>query len=134
MNTKLKLIGAALVALAILPAAVLLFHVNLSHALMGLVTVAGTTVTYQSFQAQGNFGGAITLGGLRRQHWRSPRKCRRWWRKVAMSDTEYHGGDYAQPGDLDGGPGGATAVHPVHLSTPGTIVPLISFALTRRTR
>jgi hypothetical protein len=60
MNTKLKLIGAALVALAILPAAVLLFHVNPLQPLMGLVTVAGVvTVTYQSFQAQGELRGCL---------------------------------------------------------------------------
>ena len=35
MTKKLKFIGAALVALAILPAAVLLFHASLPHVLVG---------------------------------------------------------------------------------------------------
>lgn len=65
MTKKLKLIGAALVALALLPAAVLLFHISLTPAtLFGIgFGLAGTvTVTYESFQHTGAFGGGFTGG------------------------------------------------------------------------
>lgn len=65
MTKKLKLIGAALVALALLPAAVLLFHIQLHPAtLLGLgFGMAGVvTVTYESFQHTGAFGGGFTGG------------------------------------------------------------------------
>lgn len=61
MKTKLKLIGAALVALALLPAAVLLFHVH-PATLLGLSMVVGITITYESFQHTGAFGGGFTGG------------------------------------------------------------------------
>jgi hypothetical protein len=65
MTKKLKMIGAALVALALLPAAVLLFHIQLTPAmLLGLgFGLAGTvTFTYESFQHSGSFGGGFTGG------------------------------------------------------------------------
>jgi hypothetical protein len=64
MTKKKLFIGAALVALATLPAAVLLFHIHLIPALVMLTSGAiGTfTVTYESFQFDGIFGGGYTGG------------------------------------------------------------------------
>jgi hypothetical protein len=67
MTKKLKFLGAALLALAILPAAVILFHLipHLTPATwMALgMGVAGTvTITYESFQFNGAFGGGYTGG------------------------------------------------------------------------
>lgn len=61
---KLK-IGAALLALAILPAAVFAFHIPLVHAvtLFSAIGALGTvTFTYESFQHSGAFGGGFTGG------------------------------------------------------------------------
>jgi len=65
MNTKLKWIGAALLALALMPAAVMLFHVPLSPAILlslGLGMAGTVTFTYESFQHSGSFGGGFTGG------------------------------------------------------------------------
>jgi hypothetical protein len=131
MNTKLKLIGAALVALAILPAAVLLFHVNPLHALMGLVTVAGVvTVTYQSFQAQGNFGGAYT-GGIT-----PPTKAQAVQVQAVVATGgngghRHHGGHYAQyERSRRRAWRRSSRTSTWYISTPGTALPLLSFALT----
>lgn len=129
MNTKLKLIGAALVALAILPAAVLLFHVNPLHALMGLVTVAGVTVTYQSFQAQGNFGGAFT-GGITPPTQAQAVQVQAVVATVAMADTDTTA---AITHNMAISTAGLAAQQPYitwYISTPGTALPLLSFALT----
>ena len=129
MNTKLKLIGAALVALAILPAAVLLFHVNPLHALMGLVTVAGVTVTYQSFQAQGNFGGAFT-GGITPPTKAQAVQVQAVVATVAMADTDTTA---AITHNMAISTAGLAAQQPYitwYISTPGTALPLLSFALT----
>jgi hypothetical protein len=58
MTKKLKFIGAALLALAILPAAIFLIHVH-PATLLGLgLGIAGTvTVTYQTFEVTGTGGG-----------------------------------------------------------------------------
>jgi hypothetical protein len=130
MNTKLKLIGAALVALAILPAAVLLFHVNPLHALMGLVTVAGVvTVTYQSFQAQGNFGGAFT-GGITAPTKAQAVQVQAVVALVAMADTDTTA---TITHNMNISTAGLAAQQPYishYISTPGTALPLLSFALT----
>jgi hypothetical protein len=130
MNTKLKLIGAALVALAILPAAVLLFHVNPLHALMGLVTVAGVvTVTYQSFQAQGNFGGAYT-GGIVAPTKAQAVQVQAVVALVAMADTDTTA---TITHNMNISTAGLAAQQPYishYISTPGTALPLLSFALT----
>ena len=67
MTKKLKLLGAALLALAILPAAVMLFHFipHVSPAALmgfGMGAVGVVTITYESFQFGGNFGGGYTGG------------------------------------------------------------------------
>ena len=65
MTKRLKFIGAALLALAILPAAVLLFHVHLTPAMLisaGLGLAGTVTFTYESFQHTGAFGGGFTGG------------------------------------------------------------------------
>lgn len=67
MTKTLKLIGAALLALAILPAAVMLFHLVSHPSIASLVSlglgIAGTvTFTYESFQFNGSFGGNFTGG------------------------------------------------------------------------
>ena len=65
---KLKFFGAALLALAILPAAVMLFHHFHSHLTASVLTgllfgLAGTvTFTYESFQHTGAFGGGFAGG------------------------------------------------------------------------
>jgi hypothetical protein len=68
MQTKVKKIGAALVAavlaLAILPAAVFWFHVPIvSLFMLGLASAGTVTVTYQTFQVPGGgYGGGYTRG------------------------------------------------------------------------
>ncbi len=63
MTKKLKFIGAALVALAILPAAVLLFHLSLGTVFSLALGIGGYTLLgYESFQIDGNFGGGYTGG------------------------------------------------------------------------
>lgn len=67
MTKKLKFLGAALLALAILPAAVMLFHLIPHHLTLGAISalsmgVAGITITYESFQFGGAFGGGYTGG------------------------------------------------------------------------
>lgn len=64
MTKKLKLIGAALLALAILPAAALLFNLHVSPAVLvslGMGMVGVVTVTYESFQT-GQYGGGYAGG------------------------------------------------------------------------
>lgn len=59
---KLK-IGAALLALAILPAAVLLFHLNIQTVCMLLAGAgAAVTFTYDSFEHTSAYGGNFTGG------------------------------------------------------------------------
>ena len=118
MTKKLKFIGAALVALAILPAAVLLFHASLSHVLMGLLI-------------DSRYDGDVPVVPGTRQFWRQLHRGDHGANTGtvrasaggggASGDVGHrnHGGDYAQSGDLDGGPGGATAVHPVLLVDAG---------------
>jgi hypothetical protein len=67
MTKKLKFLGAALLALAILPAAVMLLHLtphNLFESIVWLSTgaVGVVTITYESFQFGGAFGGGYTGG------------------------------------------------------------------------
>jgi hypothetical protein len=63
MTKKLKFIGAALVALAILPAAVLLFHLSFGTVFSLALGIGGYTLLgYESFQIDGNFGGGYTGG------------------------------------------------------------------------
>jgi hypothetical protein len=65
MTNKLKFIGAALLALATLPAAVLLFHIHISLPallMIGSGSIGAFTVTYESFQFNGQFGGGYTGG------------------------------------------------------------------------
>lgn len=129
MNTKLKLIGAALLALAILPAAVLLFHASLPHLLLALVAIGGTTVTYGSFEAQGAYGGGYT-GGTTGPTLAQSAQVQAVVAQVAMSDTETTA---VITHNLAISTAGLAALQPFiqyYLSTPGTIVPLISFALT----
>lgn len=62
MTKRLKFIGAALLALAILPAAVMLFHIPLMTLTLAALGTAGTvTVTYQNLQV--NSGGGPAPGG-----------------------------------------------------------------------
>ena len=129
MTKKLKFIGAALVALAILPAAVLLFHASLSHVLMGLLIIAGTTVTYQSFQAQGNFGGNYT-GGTTGPTLAQSAQVQAVVAQVAMSDTETTA---VITHNLAVSTAGLAAQQPFiqyYLLTPSMIVRLIPFVLT----
>lgn len=65
MKSKLKLIGAALLALALVPAAVLAFHIHVNPAVLASLGVAlggAVTVTYESFQHTGAYGGGFTGG------------------------------------------------------------------------
>lgn len=63
MTKRLKFIGAALLALAILPAAVMLFHIPLMTLAMGALGVTGVvTVTYQNLQVNSS-GGPAPGGG-----------------------------------------------------------------------
>lgn len=64
MTKTKKVLGAALLALALLPAAVLVFHIQLVPALLMLGTgIAGTvTVTYASFQDGSGLHGGFTGG------------------------------------------------------------------------
>jgi|SRR5208282_1931255 len=63
MTKRLKFLGAALLALAILPAALMLFHMPPAMLISLGLGVAGTvTFTYESFQHSGSFGGGFTGG------------------------------------------------------------------------
>lgn len=129
MTKKLKFIGAALVALAILPAAVLLFHASLPHVLAGLVTIVGLTVTYQSFQTGQSFGGGYT-GGATGPTLAQSAQVQAVVAQVTMSDTELTA---AITHNLNISAAALAAQQPYvtwYISTPGTVVPLISFALT----
>jgi hypothetical protein len=65
MTKKMKL-GAALLALAILPVAAFLFYIHpitIATLVSASLAVAGTvTFTYESFQHSGSFGGGFTGG------------------------------------------------------------------------
>ena len=131
--TQDRKLGAALLAvlaLAILPAAVLLFHVSIPALLITLgAGIAGVTVTYQGFQTGQAFGGGYT-GGTTAPTLAQSYQTQAVVAQVSMGDTETTA---TLTHNMAISTAALAALQPYiqwYLATPGTAVPILSFALT----
>ena len=88
MNKRLK-IGAALLALAILPAAVFCLHISVVSLALLVTGGLGTVVfTYDSFQHTGSFGGGFTGGSGVAPTAAQAKQINRQSASVSMTDAD----------------------------------------------